>query len=117
MREIRFYRTWTGRSPVGEFIRSLSAKQQRKLIWVLKQVESQEQVASEYFKKLSGSADLWEVRAQFGGDAMRLLGFFDGPRLVILVSGFAKKTQQTPSSEIDVAHARKQEYLRRKDRG
>lgn len=117
MREIRFYRTWTGRSPVAEFIRSLSAKQKRKLLWVLQQVEEQEPVPPEYFKKLPGTDGLWEVRAQFGGDAMRLLGFFDGSVLVVLVSGFAKKTAQTPRSEIDRAHARRQEYFRRKERG
>jgi phage-related protein len=113
MREIRFYRTWSGRSPVSEFIRSLSPGQKRKVTWALRQVQFVEQVPGEYFKKLPGTDGLWEVRAQFAGDAFRLLGFFDGPALVV-VSGFEKKTQRTPQGEIDLAHARKQEYLERK---
>jgi phage-related protein len=37
-------------------------------------------------------------------------------RLVILDHAFAKKTQKTPKSEIDLAEQRKREYFRRKMR-
>jgi phage-related protein len=117
MRKIEFYQTRSGRSPVAEFVRSLSAEPKRKLMWVLEQVQYEEPVPPEYFKKLPGTDGLWEVRARFGGIAMRLIGFFDGPHLVVLVSAFSKKTRRTPPTEIQVAHARKQEYLRRKDKG
>lgn len=117
MREIRFYRTWSGRSPVSEFIRSLSAVQKRKVAWVLKKVRNDERVSSEHFKKLKGTHALWEVRLQVENDAFRFLGFFDGRSIVVLVSAFAKKTQRTPQAEIDLAHARKQEYFRRKGNG
>ena len=46
-------------------------------------------------KKLEGTDELWEVRAEFGGDAFRLLGFWDAGSLIILTNGFAKKTQTT----------------------
>jgi phage-related protein len=75
-------------------------------------------VPLQYFKKLAGREDIWEVRAQFGSDDYRLLGFFDGGALVILTNGFAKKTQKTPTQEIELAIRRKRDYLaRRKDRG
>lgn len=114
VREIRFYRSRSDRSPVAEFLDSLSAKQAQKVVWVLRLVEDLERVPSQYFKKLTGTGDLWEVRAQHGGDAFRLLGFFDGPRLVVLVSGFAKKTDEVPSHDLAMAEDRRRDYLSRK---
>ena len=52
--------------------------------------------------------------AEFGGDAFRLLGFWDAGRLIILTNGFAKKTQKTPEREIKLAGQRKRDYLNRK---
>jgi phage-related protein len=43
-----------------------------------------------------------------------LLGFYDGPRLIILTSGFAKKSNKVPRREIENAERRKQDYFRRK---
>jgi phage-related protein len=117
VREIRFYRSRSGRSPVEEFLDSLPAKQAQKVVWALQLVEEMERVPSQYFKKLSGTEDLWEVRAQHGGDMFRLLGFLDGPRLVVLVSGFAKKTEKVPRQELALAEERRRDYLSRKGRG
>lgn len=55
-----------------------------------------ERVPAQYFKKLIGTTDLWEVRTQHGGDTFRLLGSFDGPHRIVLVSGFAKRTEKVP---------------------
>jgi phage-related protein len=57
---------------------------------------------------------LWEVRAEFGGDAFRLLGFWGAGRLVILTNGFAKKTQKTPERELALAERRKRDHLNRR---
>jgi phage-related protein len=70
-----------------------------------------ERVPAHYFKKLTGTEDLWEVRAQQGGDRFRLLGFFDSSRLVVLVSGFAKKTDRVPRQEMMLAEERKRDYM------
>jgi phage-related protein len=112
VREIRFYRTRSGRSPVEEFLDSLSGKQAQKVIWVLRLVEELERVPTQYFKKLTGTEELWEVRAQHGGDTFRLLGFFGGSRLVVLVSGFSKKSQAVPRQEIALAEERRRDYLK-----
>jgi phage-related protein len=77
-------------------------------------VEELERVPEQYLKKLTGTEDLWEIRAQQGGDAFRLLGFFDGADLVVLVSAFAKKSQKTPAQEIARATERKRDYLSRR---
>lgn len=114
MRDIQFYRTASGDCPVEEFIDNLGPKQAQKLAWVLKLVKELPIVPKQYFKKLEGTDELWEVRAEFGGDAFRLLGFWDAGRLVVLTNGFAKKTQKTPDREIALAAQRKHDYLVRK---
>lgn len=111
MRDVRFYRTRSGRCPVEEFLDTLSGKQVQKVYWVLRLIEELDSVPVQYLKKLVGTESLWEVRAQHGGDTFRLLGFFDGSRLLVLTSGFAKKSETTPRQEITLAERRRQDYL------
>ncbi len=110
MREIIFYKTEKGDCPIEKFLDSLSAKQAKKITWVLQIVESIGIVPDQYFKKLDGTDDIWEVRVDFGGNTFRLLGFFDKGNLIVLTNGFAKKKQKTPASEIDLAEQRKKDY-------
>ena len=114
MREIHFYRTNAGNCPVEEFLDSLSGQQAQKVAWVLQLIEELDSVPKQYFKKLVGTDDLWEVRVLFGGNIFRLLGFLDGKNLVVLNHGFQKKTQKTPSKEIKIAENRKKDYLNRR---
>jgi len=76
MREIQFYRTQAGHCPIEEFLDSLSGKTAQKVAWVLQLIEELDRVPATYLKKLEGTDDLWEIRVQIGGDALRLLGFF-----------------------------------------
>jgi len=114
MREVIFYKTANGKCPIEEFLTSLSSKQLQKVTWVLDLIEELLIVPKQYFKKLSNTDDIWEVRIDSGSDTFRLLGFFDHGNLIILTNGFVKKSQQTPNSEIAVAESRKQDYLRRR---
>jgi phage-related protein len=114
MREIRFYRNADGDCPVEEFLDGLGPKQAQKIAWVLKLVKELPLVPRQYLKKLEGADELWEVRAEFGGDAFRLLGFWDAGSLIILTNGFAKKTQKTPERELALAAQHRRDYLNRK---
>lgn len=73
-------------------------------------------VPQQYLKKLAGTDELWEVRAQVGGSSYRLLGFFYESRFLILTNGFSKKRLKTPAKEIELAHRRRAEYLERRKR-
>lgn len=114
MREIEFYRTESSSCPVEVFLETLSNKQFEKVAWVLRLVKEFERVPKEYYKKLKNSDDIWEVRIQFGNNIFRILGFFDGNKLVVLTNGFAKKSQKVPKQEIDLAEKRKRDYFERK---
>lgn len=114
MRTIHFYRLADGQSPIEEFLDSLTSKQAQKVLWALRLMEDLEVVPIQYFKKLTGTKNLWEVRIQVGSDIFRLLGFFESGKLLILTHGFAKKTQKTPRQEIALATKRMEEYLARR---
>jgi phage-related protein len=114
VRTIEFYKTSTGRCPVEEFLDSLQDRDARKVTWVLRLVERMDTIPQQYFKKLVGTEQLWEIRVQIGGNSYRLLGFFDGPVMLILTSGFLKKQQKTPIREIELAHQRRNDYLQRR---
>ena len=114
MREIGFYRTASGHCPVEQFLDSLTARQSTKVTWTLRLIEELGFVPKQYFKKLVGTNDIWEVRVNVGGDTFRLLSFFDGPKLVVLNHAFAKQTRRIPRSDIRLAERRKQDYFRRK---
>ena len=64
-------------------------------------------------KKLANTEDLWEVRIHSGPSAYRLLGFFDGAQVVVLVHAFSKKTQKPPLHAIRLAQQRRRDYLQR----
>jgi phage-related protein len=114
MREIDFYRTASGRCPVEEFLDSLSDKKAEKILWVLRLIKELDPVPKQYFKLLTNTDGIWEVRAQLGSDIFRLLGFFAASQLVILTNGFAKKTQKTPQQEIMLAETRKRDFSNRR---
>lgn len=114
MRTIVYYKTINGHSSVEEFLDSLSDQQARKVIWVLRLIERLPIVPIQYFKKLVGRREIWEVRVQFGGNIFRLLGFFDKENFIMLTNGFVKKSQRTPEQEISLAEQRRSEYLTRR---
>jgi phage-related protein len=113
-RKIILYRTVSGQNPVEGFLDQLPPKTAQKVTWVLQLIEDLNKVPSKYFKKLVNTQDLWEVRASAGSNIFRLIGFFDGPKIVVVAHGFQKKTQKTPKRAIQIAHERKREYFRRK---
>lgn len=114
MKRIEFYKTVSDTSPVEEFLETLDDSQARKVLWVLRLVRELNPVPSSYFTKMVNTDDIWEVRVQFGGNIFRLLGFFDGAKLIILTHGFQKKTQKTPKQHIELAESRKRDYLSRR---
>ncbi len=114
MREIKFYTTNKGKSPVEEYLDSLSDRQVEKIFFVLDIVESMPIIPRTYFQKLESTDGIWEVRVQFGGNIFRLLGFFDGLDIIVLSHAFTKKTQKIPEKEIKLAEKRKANYFARR---
>jgi len=113
MRQITFYRTQSGTSPVEKFLDSLEPKLAKKVTWTLRLIEDMDQVPVQYFKKLKNTNDIWEIRTRIGSNSIRILGFLEDDKLVVLTNGFYKKSQKTPKHEIELAQQRKTDYLTR----
>jgi phage-related protein len=114
MKTISFYRTVSGKCPVKEYLDSLTDSEVTKIAWVLKLIRELDLVPANYFKKLSNTDDIWEVRVDVEMNTFRLLGFFHGRELIILTNSFQKKSQKIPLREIKLAEKRKKEYLNRR---
>ena len=75
-----------------------------------------ERVPEKYFKHLTGSSGLYEVRVEAGGNIYRVFCFFDKGKLIVLVNGFQKKTQNAPKAEIELAEKLKKQYFNEKEK-
>ena len=99
-----------------DFVKSLPEKMQDKIIKTIQYVETLQMVPAKYLKHIEGTKGLYEIWAKFASDIVRVFCFFDGEKLVILLSGFQKKTQKTPKKEIERAMKLMQEYFNEKER-
>lgn len=98
------------------FFAQQDRKVQDKIIMILDIIEQLERVPESYLKYLSETDGLYEIRVQLGRRIFRIYCFFDGESVVILLCGFQKKTQKTPSSEIRKAQRLKKEYFEDKNK-
>ena len=74
-----------------------SPKVQNKITKILEYIEC---IPTKYLKHMESTDGL---RITLGSDIFCVFCFFDKGRLVVLLSGFQKKTQKTPKKEIDKA--------------
>ena len=94
-----------------DFFESLKPDVKKKFNWTLQLIATIERVPEKYFKHITNSTGIYEVRVEVGTDIYRVFGFFDKGNLVILVNGFQKKTQKTPKKEIELAEKLKKKYF------
>lgn len=104
----------TYRSYFADFLAGLRPPVKKKIYWTLNLIETVPRISEKYLKKLEGTDGLFEIRIEFGGDIFRILCFFDDGKLIILLNGFAKKTQRTPTREIERALRLRNQYYEEK---
>ncbi|MDE7160432.1 MAG: type II toxin-antitoxin system RelE/ParE family toxin [Muribaculaceae bacterium] len=86
-----------------DFFAQQPRKVQDKIIKILDILENVERVPVTYLKYIEGTNGLFEIRVQLGSNIFRIFCCFDGNKLIVLFSGFQKKTQKTPPKEIERA--------------
>ena len=86
----------------------------KKIDWTLLLLRNNRIVPDKFLKNLTNTNGLWEVRVSAGNGIFRFFCFFDKGNLIILLSGFQKKTQKTPKKEIKKAERLKEEYFKNK---
>lgn len=95
-----------------DFYLKQSVVVRNKIDWTLLLIKTNRIVSDKFLKHLTNTDGLWEIRVSSGGGVFRIFCFFDEGNLIILLSGFQKKTQKTPKKEIKKAQRLKQEYYR-----
>jgi len=98
------------------FFETLKPEVKKKFNWTLQLIATIERIPEKYFKHITNSSGIYEVRVELGSDIYRVFSFFDKGNLVILVNGFQKKTQKTPKKEIELAEKLKKKYLDEKNK-
>ena len=97
-----------------DFFNAQKEDVKKKFNWTLQLISTQERIPEKFFKHITGTEGIFEVRVEVGSDILRVFSFSDKGNLVVLVNGFQKKTQKTPKSEIKMAEKLKKEYLETK---
>lgn len=109
---IEFYDTIEGKCPVADFIQSLDAKMQAKVLRTIDLLEKNGiSLRAPYSAPLTDG--IFELRIKQGSDITRILYFFFVGNTAVLTNGFVKKTQKTPQTEIVLAKKYKADYERR----
>ena len=96
------------------FVRSLPIKVQEKIVYNYNKIE-RGMMSKELFKKLANS-EIWEFRTLYEGNCYRLFSFWDTDTetFIIATHGIMKKSQKTPTKEIEKAEAIRKEYFKDK---
>ena len=90
------------------FYRALEAGAQKKIDYVLDVLKMQDRVSEKFVKYIKEG--IYEIRASYNGNIYRAFFIFDEGNIVMLFNDFQKKSQKTPSKEIDKALELKKEY-------
>ena len=116
MHNVYFYRDRSGKEPVAEYIAELAAKKDKESRVKLSKIRDYIKMLSEYgtragepyIKHIDG--EIWELRPL--RDRILFVGWVNSS--FVLLHQFMKKTQKTPSREIEQA---KREIADLKERG
>jgi phage-related protein len=103
---VRFYCSSTGREPVREWLKAMSAED-RKVIGIdLKTVQYGWPLGMPLVRKMANA--LWEVRSNIPHRTVRILFTVVGTEMVLL-HGFEKTSAKTPTGELATALTRLKE--------
>lgn len=90
------------------FIKTLSTKELIKLNYIISLLETEERMPLKFIRFIRDG--LYELRMEYNSNIYRIFFIFDDGQIVVLFNGFQKKTQKTPSSEIEKALKIKEAY-------
>jgi phage-related protein len=94
-----------------DFFDQQTEKVKEKIDHVLFVVTVADRIPLKFFQHLEGTNGLYEIRVEFQGNIYRIFCCFDEGQVVVLFNGFQKKSQKTPSEELDKAVKIMNEYF------
>ena len=105
IRKLVFYKTY-----FFEFFESLELKVKEKIDFGLYLLQYVKQVPSKHIGSTQ-EKNLFYLRVKQGSNIYRIFFCYDEDKIVVIMNGFTKKTQKTPSKEIDKAISIKKQYF------
>lgn len=105
-----FFRSASGREPVREWLRQLSADDRKIIGDDIRDLEFAWPIGMPLCRSLGGG--LWEVRSQLASNRIARVIFCVAHGHAVLLSGFIKKSQKTPRPELELARRRQKELER-----
>ena len=90
------------------FMETLTEKVQEKIQYGLLILKTQDRLSKKFVKFIKDG--IYELRTEYGGNIYRVFFIFDEGQIVVLFNGFQKKTQKTPTNEIEKAIKIKEAY-------
>jgi phage-related protein len=109
---VRTFTTATGAKPVEQWIEALDPEARAEVLILVSLLEERRTSLREPFARHLGDG-IWELRARGRDGIYRVLYFHWFGHTFGLLHGFTKKTQKTPSRELDTARSRRQIWLSR----
>jgi len=106
----RFYLTAAGTRPVRDWLLELPRDDRRIIGKDIQKVEFGWPIGMPYCRSLRQG--LWEVRSDLSGGRIARVIFAIIAGEMILLHGFEKKSQKTPTHDIDLALKRRREILK-----
>jgi len=104
-----------GRTPAREFVDSLDDKAAARIDAFINRLRIYgNRMQGKFVEKLTG--DLFELRVKQFDRIFRVLFFFQPGMLIVITSGFQKKTEQTPPGEIARAEQLKKLWMKYRNR-
>ena len=92
----------------NSFFSALDKSTQDKILYILMLLRTQDRLPTKFIKAIRDG--LFELRIEYNSNIYRVFFIFDGNKIVVLFNGFQKKTQKTPTKEIQKAIKLKEEY-------
>jgi phage-related protein len=102
--DVVFFRTESGTEPVRDWLKGLSTADKRAIGGDLKTVQYGWPIGMPVVRKLEPG--LWEVRSRLDRRIARIL-FTVSDRRMILLHGFIKKPEKTPTDDLALARRRR----------
>ena len=90
------------------FMATLTEKEQEKVQYGLLLLKTQDRLPKKFVKLIRDG--LYELRTEYNSNIYRVFFIFDDGAIIVLFNGFQKKTQKTPSAEIEKALKIKEVY-------
>jgi phage-related protein len=99
-----------------EFYLEMNDSVKERIGYVFRVIKTVEKIPEKFFKHIEGTEGLYEIRIEVGSNIYRIFCCFDKGNLVVLFNAFQKKTQKTPTSEIEFALKLKLGYFTLKNK-